>query len=50
MYDPEPNWMEPNQSYSMKALTVVHDVSVATKPGSSANCTNVHVKENPNPM
>ena len=30
----------------MNALTVVHDVSLATKPDSSAICTNVHVKAN----
>ena len=49
-YDLEPDWMVLQQSYSMNAITVVHDVSYTTKPDSSANCTNVHVKANPNHM
>ena len=32
----------------MNAITVSHDVSFATKPDSSANCTNMYVKANPN--
>ena len=34
----------------MNAITVVHTVSFATKPDSSANCTKVHVKANPSCM
>ena len=37
-YDPEPDWMVPQQSYSMSATIVVPNVSFATKPDSSANC------------
>ena len=36
------------QSYSENAITVVHNVSFATKPNFSANCTNVYVKANSN--
>ena len=32
----------------MNAITVVHNVSFASKPDSSADCTNMHVKANPN--
>ena len=42
--------MVPQQSYSMNAITVVCNVSFATKPDSSANCTNIHNKANPNHM
>ena len=42
--------MVPHQSYSMNTITVVCEVSFATKPDSSANCTNVHVIANPNHM
>ena len=39
--------MVPQQSYSINAITVVCNISFATKPDSSAHCTNVHVKANP---
>ena len=42
--------MIPQQSYSMNAITVVCNVSFATKPDSSVNCTNMHIKANPNCM
>ena len=34
----------------MNAITVLHTVSFATKPDSSANCTSVHASANPNHM
>ena len=37
-------------SYSMNAITVVCNVSFATKPDSSAYCTKVHVKANSDHM
>ena len=42
--------MVPQQNYSMNTVTVVCDVSFVSKPDASANCTNVHVKANPNCM
>ena len=42
--------MVPQQSYSMNAITVLHNVSFATRPDSSENYTNVHIKPNPSHM
>ena len=42
--------MVPQQNYSMNTIPVVHNVSFATKPDTSMNFTNVHVKVNQNCM